>query len=168
MSKFIKIAQGVAPNTNGQPAQSGAAPQVLPSPNVATPNAAPVAKPPTPQMTNYFAQANIDPNQYVGTAEQNEKLRRVLDPTNTSKTFYEAYMNKFNQKWDAHPSERKNKLSGGLIQNTPQQAQGQVQQGAPNPNGQNPNTSQAAPAYPPLPQGFQRSQSGIVIPPLPR
>ena len=165
MSKFIKIAQGVAPNTNGQPAQSGAAPQVLPSPNAATPNAAPVVKPPAPQMTNYFAQAGLNPQQYVGTAEQNEKLRRAIDPS--SRTFYDAYVKKFG-KWAQHPNERINSLSGGFTPKTPQQAQGQAQQGAPSPNGQNPSTQQGAPAYPPLPEGFQRSQSGIVIPPLPR
>jgi len=165
VSKFIKVAQGVTPNTSGQPAQSGTVPSVLPAQNTTTPTAAvPVAK---PQMTNYFVQAGLNPQQYVGTAEQNEKLRRVIDPS--ARTFYDAYVKKFG-KWAQHPNERINNLSGGFTPKTPQTTQGQAQ-GAPNAQGQtgvNQNPGQTATAYPPLPEGFQRSQSGIVIPPLPR
>lgn len=143
MSKLVRLAQTAAtPN----------APQAV---------TAPVAG---AQPTNYFSQAGILPSQYVGSAEQNEKLRQAIDKIHgtQSRTFYDAYVNNIGKgKWAQHPSERITKLNGGL----PTVANGTIN-GAPTAN--NPNTPAASGQVNPLPKGFQKSQSGIIIPPLPR
>ena len=98
-------------------------PQVHPmgpqQPGNQTPQSSPVYGPQSPPATtqNYFQQAGIDPNSYTGSAEQNEALRKVIDPN--APDFYTAYVKKFG-KWDSHPSQRHATLSGGAA--TPQTA----------------------------------------------
>lgn len=64
----------------------------------------------TNQSTNqsYFNKAGIDPKTYRGSAEQNESLRKVIDPS--AKDFYSAYVKKFGT-WDKRPQDRVQKLS---------------------------------------------------------
>jgi hypothetical protein len=83
----------------------------LPKLGPPNPAAAPVQGPMLGMGQDYFKAAGLDANQYTGTAEQNEKLRRVLDPSNNSKTFYDAYSKLFHG-WNQHPEARKNNLSG--------------------------------------------------------
>lgn len=142
MSKLVRLAQNVA------------------TPNVPQAVNAPVAG---AQPANYFNQAGIVPSQYVGSAEQNEKLRQAIDKIHgtQSRTFYDAYVNNIGKgKWAQHPSERITKLNGGL----PAVAASGATPAAVN----NPNTPASSNTIAPLPKGFQKSQSGIIIPPLPR
>jgi hypothetical protein len=44
---------------------------------------------------NYFEKAGIDSNSYTGTAEQNEKLRKAIDPS--ARDFDTAFRKKFNK-----------------------------------------------------------------------
>lgn len=129
---------------------------------------APVKNVPTSRVVNYFAKAGIiDPKQYTGTADQNEKLRQVIDPS--ARNFYEAYVNKFG-KWAQHPGERIDKLSGGAtgvkpISSTPSApaTNSQFLPSAAAPSV--PNTGTPPSATPP---GFTRAKSGLLLPPLPR
>jgi len=189
MNKFIRIA-GKARETVAQQKTVGTSPTVIPNngaaigatqanplapptataPNLGTsnPSTSPVTTAPK-QTVNYFQLANIDPNQYTGTADQNERLRQVLDSQNNTKsrTFYDAYIARF-KKWHQHPSQRINNLSGGVVPNKqaqPGQGQAQPGQGQAQPGQGQPGQSGA---IPPPPPGFTRSQSGILIPPLPR
>ena len=128
---------------------------------------APVKNAPATQV-NYFAKAGIiDPKQYTGTADQNEKLRQAIDPS--ARTFYDAYVNKFG-KWAQHPSERIDKLSGGTpgvkpISSTPSApvANSQFPPNAAAPGVPNTGTPPSA-----TPSGFTRTKSGLLLPPLPR
>jgi hypothetical protein len=186
MSKFIHTGN----RGRNVVAQEGVVPETL-TPKPPASSAAPQAvAPATPAKPNYFQLAGLDAtgNGYTGTAEQNEKLRRALDPSNKARTFYDAYKAKFNNTWHQHPSQRIDNLRGytapqqGQPGSTPQQGQvpgaqapvtpqpgttfqqGQVpQQGQPGTTFQ-----QGQAAVPPLPPGFTKSQSGILIPPLPR
>ena len=119
MSKFVRIAQqsGIQP-TDLMSSISTQLPQAVPQNPLPQ---APQQQAPQPvrQQTvqapvnsyNVFAKAGINSNAYIGTAEQNEKLRRVLDPSNQSKTFYEAYVKAYGR-WDAHPNARIENLNG--------------------------------------------------------
>ena len=139
------------------------------------PQAATQAAPAAPAKPNYFQLAGLDAtgDGYTGTAVQNEKLRRALDPSNKAPTFYDAYKAKFNNIWHQHPSQRIDNLRGytapqqGLPESTPQQGQTPGTQAPATPQ---PGTTfqQGQAAVPPLPPGFIKSQSGILIPPLPR
>lgn len=196
MSKFTRVTEGkfvrVAQQQNdflktiNQPYQvpaqtnpsSGNAPatQVPVKPQVQGPvkpatqgPVAPVKNAPATQVVNYFAKAGIiDPRQYTGTADQNEKLRQVIDPS--ARTFYDAYVKKFG-KWAQHPSERIDKLSGGTPgaksnPSAPSADLGTIHQFPPNPNTPSiPNTGTPPSATPP---GFTRAKSGLLLPPLPR
>lgn len=69
----------------------------------------PVERKPIQMKENYFTKAKIDPNIYTGTVEQNEILRRTINPS--SPNFYEAFKLKFG-KWIDSPKERIPLLSG--------------------------------------------------------
>lgn len=122
MSKFKRIAQySNFPGLPAAPTTQGLLPTDLSMPTPVAPQQAPaptpqIAKPVAPQANNFFIKAGVDPRQYVGTAEQNEKLRQVLDPS--ARTFYDAYVKHFGA-WAQHPSERIQKLNGGVVQPAP-------------------------------------------------
>lgn len=121
-----------------------------------------------PQVINYFNKAGINPSTYTGKASENEKLRQAINPE--ARTFYDAYVDKFH-KWDQHPSERIDKLSGrafGLAPSSSTLNAQPVTNSQFTPNSNTPGIPSAKIPSLATPPGFTRTKSGILIPPLPR
>lgn len=128
-----------------QPAPQLGPPAPIPHPvnpvNIPQQQTAPVSNPVQGPLLgmgqDYFKAAGLDPKQYTGTAEQNEKLRRVIDPN--SNTFYDAYSKMFHG-WSQHPQDRINNLSGKRGYATPTTNQNPATTGVTPTANQNPST----------------------------
>lgn len=109
-------------------------------------------------QVNYFANAGIDPNSYTGTAQQNEALRKAIDPS--APDFATAYTKKFGPL--STPQDRISKLTGGA---SPAIIPGAGQ-------GMPPQTPNASSGIPPGATQTNRSQgaagSPIVLEPIPK
>lgn len=116
--KFVRVAQGVfsqpaapANTLAGKPPTDFADMLNQPAPAPVQGPVAPAPKPANPY--NMFIKAGVNQQTYVGSAQDNEKLRAELSRQLgiNMPTFYDAYIKMFG-KWDNHPENRINNLNG--------------------------------------------------------
>lgn len=116
MSKFIRIAESKFVRVSQNVPQVGNASVDLASHLTDSAKSLLTEKPVVQKTVNphdVFIKAGVNPNTYVGSAQDNEKLRMQLSKQIgfNMPTFYDAYVKMYG-KWDNHPENRISNLNG--------------------------------------------------------